>query len=67
VTIARHIAAAVRSLGPGLAGLLEALLLLLGAGLISYGAWLVYVPAGFITAGTIIIAGIILRARGSGG
>lgn len=29
-------------------------------GLISYGAWLIYPPAGFISAGVLILAGVIL-------
>lgn len=32
-------------------------------GLISYGAWLTYPPAGFISAGILILAGVILSAR----
>jgi hypothetical protein len=39
--------------------------LLTGPGLVSFGAWLIYPPAGFIAAGGFIIAGIILRARGA--
>jgi hypothetical protein len=31
-----------------------------GAGLISYGAWLMYPPAGFIVAGVLILAGILI-------
>lgn len=37
---------------------------LAGAGLVAYGAWLVYAPAGFITAGTLLLAGAALLARG---
>jgi hypothetical protein len=29
---------------------------LLGAGLLSYGAWLVYAPAGFIVGGVLLLA-----------
>jgi hypothetical protein len=32
---------------------------------ISYGAWLVYQPAGFIVGGSLILAGVIMAARGS--
>lgn len=36
----------------------------LGAvGLISYGSWLVYEPAGFIVAGVMLLAGSLLTAR----
>jgi hypothetical protein len=31
---------------------------------ISYGAWLIYPPAGFITGGLLILAGVIAMARG---
>lgn len=37
---------------------------LAGAGLIAYGAWLVYAPAGFIAGGALLIAGALLLARG---
>jgi hypothetical protein len=30
-----------------------------GAGLVSYGAWLVYQPAGFITLGAILLAACV--------
>jgi hypothetical protein len=30
-----------------------------GAGLIAYGAWLIYPPAGFITGGALILAGVL--------
>jgi len=63
--IAKHIGAAVRALGPALGNAFEAGLLLAGAGLISYGAWEAYRPAGPIVGGVLLIAGVILRARGS--
>ncbi|WP_164903250.1 hypothetical protein [Rhizobium leguminosarum] len=31
---------------------------------ISYGAWLIYPPAGFIVGGLIILSGVIAAARG---
>lgn len=31
-----------------------------GVALIAYGAWLVYEPAGFIVAGTLLVAGALL-------
>lgn len=46
--------------------LIEASLLLLGAALIAYGAWQAYRPAGPIVGGGLLIAGVILRARGNG-
>lgn len=45
--------------------LLETLSLLAGAGLIAYGCWRIYAPAGFITGGVLLIAGVILRAKGA--
>ena len=38
---------------------------LAGAGLIAYGAWLVYPPAGFVVAGAELVAMSVLLARGS--
>lgn len=37
---------------------------LAGAGLISYGAWRVYEPAGFIVAGLLLLCGVALASRG---
>lgn len=31
--------------------------ILLGAGLLTYGAWLIYAPAGFIVPGVLLLAG----------
>lgn len=44
----------------------EDVVLLTGAGLVSYGAHLVYHPLGFITAGVLLMAGTIFKARGAG-
>lgn len=35
-----------------------------GLGAISYGAWLIYQPAGFIVAGALVVAIRYLAARG---
>ena len=35
-----------------------------GVALVSYGAWLVYQPAGFIAGGAILLAGAVSSARG---
>lgn len=35
----------------------------LGGLALSYGAWLVYHPAGFIAAGTLLLAGAVLYSR----
>jgi hypothetical protein len=37
---------------------------LLAVASMSYGAWLVYEPAGFITGGALVLAGVIVLARG---
>jgi len=39
---------------------------LIGAGLISYGSWLVFAPAGYIVAGLMLLAATIFSARRSG-
>lgn len=36
---------------------------LIGVGLASYGAWLAYHPAGYMVAGSLLIAGAALLAR----
>lgn len=38
---------------------------LAGAGGVSYGAWLIYEPAGFIVGGALLLAGAILAAAAS--
>lgn len=34
-----------------------------GAALVAYGAWLIYVPAGFIIGGVLLILAAVLAAR----
>ena len=46
-------------------GLLRDLAGLSGVGLVSYGAWLVYPPAGFIVGGSLMVAGALLLALGN--
>lgn len=60
--IARHINAARRSLGAAA----ETGALLAGAALIAFGTWQIYRPAGYIVGGMLLIAGVILQARGHG-
>ncbi len=38
---------------------------LAGAGLVSYGMWLIYAPYGFITGGILLLAGAFLSAKAS--
>lgn len=53
---ARGLFAAVPVITRDLAGLC-------GAGLVAYGAWLIYVPAGFIVGGVLLILAAVLAAR----
>lgn len=39
---------------------------LAGVAAITYGAWLIYQPAGFIVGGVLLIAGAILTSRKGG-
>jgi len=36
-----------------------------GAGLIAYGAWMIYAPVGYIVGGVLLIAGVILSEMSS--
>ena len=63
--IAKHISTAIRAIAPGIGSFTEAVLLFAGAGAVSYGAWEAYHPAGPIVGGALLIAGVLLRARGS--
>ena len=38
---------------------------LIGAALLTYGAWLIYHPAGFIVAGAVLVAVPVRWARGA--
>ena len=46
-------------------GALLAVVFLAGLGLLSYGAWLAYEPAGFVTAGGLLVLVPVLYVRGS--
>jgi len=37
---------------------------LAGASSVAYGAWAIYEPAGFIVGGILVLAGVLLSARG---
>jgi hypothetical protein len=39
---------------------------LVGVALMVYGAWLIYPPAGYITAGLLLLVGSLLAARAEG-
>ena len=57
--------AAVRAIAAAMPGLVRDLAGLCGVGFISYGAWLIYPPAGFIVGGTLLMVGALLAAMGS--
>ena len=59
------LATAVRTLAGAVPGLVRDLAGLCGVGLVSSGAWLIYTPAGFITAGILLIVGTLLLALGN--
>lgn len=65
MVIARRIGTAIRGLGPALESLAETGSLLAGATLIAFGAYQIYAPAGDIVGGILLIAGTLLRARGT--
>jgi hypothetical protein len=55
-----------KSIGVGLGAAFDGILLFIGAGLVSAGAWLVYHPAGLVAAGALLIAGVVLHGLGRG-
>ena len=57
--------AAVCAIAAAMPGLVRDLAGLCGVGFLSYGAWLIYPPAGFIVGGTLLIVGALLAAIGS--
>ncbi len=61
----KPLAAALRTIARAMPGLVRDLAGLCGVGLVSYGAWMIYPPAGFITAGLLLIVGTLLIALGN--
>ena len=59
------LAAAVRTIAGAVPGLVRDLAGLCGVGLVSYGAWMIYPPAGFITGGLLLIVGALLISLGN--
>ena len=59
------LAAGVRTIAMAVPSLVRDLAGLCGVGLVSYGAWLINPPAGFITAGILLIVGALLIALGN--
>ncbi len=58
-------AVALRTIAEAAPGIVRDLAGLCGVGLVSYGAWLIYPPAGFITGGILLIVGALLIALGN--
>ncbi len=59
------LATAVRVVAVAMPGLIRDVAGLGGVGLVSYGAWMIYPPAGFITAGILLIVGTLMIALGN--
>ncbi len=59
------LAAALRVVAVAMPGLMRDVAGLCGVGLVSYGAWMIYPPAGFITGGLLLIVGTLLIALGN--
>lgn len=59
------LSAALRVVAVAMPGLMRDVAGLGGVGLVSYGAWMIYPPAGFITAGILLIVGTVMIALGN--
>ncbi len=55
----------MRRVAAALPAIFRDLFSIVGAGLVSYGAWLVFPPAGYIALGVIVLSATILSARHS--
>jgi hypothetical protein len=64
-TMMKLLATAVRTIAMAVPSLVRDLAGLCGVGLVSYGAWMIYPPAGFITGGLLLIVGTLLIALGN--
>jgi hypothetical protein len=64
-TMMKLLASAVRTIAMAVPSLVRDLAGLCGVGLVSYGAWMIYPPAGFITGGLLLIVGTLLIALGN--
>ena len=53
-------AAGLKAFGRAIPSMLRDAAGLCGVGLITYGAWLIYPPAGFITGGILLVVGVYL-------
>lgn len=57
----------MKNLKKVLGELLGDFILILGSALIAVGVGMIYMPAGVITSGVLVVAGIALANRGGGG
>lgn len=57
----------MKNLKKVLGNLLGDFILVLGGALIAVGVGMIYMPAGVITSGVLVVAGIALANRGGGG
>lgn len=65
MTIGQRLKGIVRSAGSNAASGAADALFLAGAGAVSYGAWLMYAPAGFIVGGVLAMVAGVIVARGA--
>lgn len=65
--LAKRIGSGLAAFGRVAPTLLRDLAGLAGAGLVSYGAWLVHPAAGFITGGALLLVGVVLLSAKSAG
>ena len=63
--IVARLAAMAPSLRAAAVGNAPDAMLAIGAGLIGYGAWLVYPTAGYITGGVLLLVGGVIASRGA--
>ena len=61
----KPLAAALRTIAGAVPGVVRDLAGLAGVGLVSYGAWMIYPPAGFVAGGLLLIVGALLAALGN--
>ena len=61
----KPLATALHTIAGAVPGVVRDLAGLSGVGLVSYGAWLIYPPAGFIAGGSLLIVGALLAALGN--
>jgi hypothetical protein len=61
----KKVTAALARLSAAIPSIFRDVLAFAGVALISYGAWMILPAAGFIVAGVLLLAGVILASRGA--